>query len=462
MTGPGRGGSIRRRLVLWLMAATLGIGAAGLVDTRAEALRTAQGVSDRILAGAALAIAERVTVSADGGFDVDIPFSALAMLSSAAQDQVFYRVDGPVGPITGYADLSPVTVPRTETAAFADQVTRGVPVRAATLARDISTGQGPVRISVTVAESTRAREALARSILWRSAARFAGLIAAAIAAVWIATRVALRPLDRLGAAIALRPPHDLRPVEAAVPQEVGGLVAAIDGFMARLASAIAALRTFTGNANHQIRTPLATARTQIALAARAPGAGAAAEALGKADAALVQAERVLAQLLLLAQVEAAGARPALQPVDVAALARDLARETVPAAAAQASDLGYDGEAALTVAAEPVLLAELVRNLLDNALRHAGPGAEVTLRTGAAPAPWLSVEDTGPPLPQDRLAALARALAPPDGLDIPRPSADGHGLGLVIVRDIARAQGAVAEATAGPGGRGLKVTLRFPA
>ena len=68
-----------------------------LLDTWREAVKTANAVSDRVLAGSALAIAERVVVAEDGTLEVDIPYVALEMLTSAAQDRVFYRVDGPPG-----------------------------------------------------------------------------------------------------------------------------------------------------------------------------------------------------------------------------------------------------------------------------------------------------------------------------------------------------------------------------
>jgi len=67
-------------LLLWLLLATAVVGVVALVDTWREALRTAQSVSDRVLVGSALAIAERVTVDQSGGLEVDIPFSSLEML----------------------------------------------------------------------------------------------------------------------------------------------------------------------------------------------------------------------------------------------------------------------------------------------------------------------------------------------------------------------------------------------
>jgi len=436
------GWSLRRRLTGWLVLSLALIGGLALIDTRAEALRTAQSVSDRILTGSALAIAERVTASADGGLDVLIPFSALEMLSSAAQDRVFYRVDGPGGFLTGYADL-PVVAVTGDGPAFADRSFDGTALRIATLERTVSAGEGPVRFSVTVAESTRAREALSTAILTRSALRLALLIAAAAVVAWVATTLALRPLDRIGAAIAARPPDDLSPISAAIPREIGGLVGSMNAFMARLDAATGALRGFARQANHQIRTPLATARTQIALAARGPDASA---ALTKADTALVRAERVLAQLLLLARVQAAGGRPPLVPVDLARAAREVASELIPDALARGQDLGFDGPETAMVAAEPVLIGELVRNLVDNAIRHSGPCTTITLRVGQQNGRVnLSVEDTGPGLPV-----------------LPGASSTGeHGLGLLIVRQIAGSFDAELILGGRPDGCGLSATVRFP-
>ncbi len=257
--------SLRRRLLLWLLMATAVLGLVALVDTWREALRTAQSVSDRVLVGSALAIAERVTVDQSGGLEVDIPFSSLEMLASTAQDKVFYRVDGPVGSfLTGYRDLAVVSAPPGGVG-FADGVYGNVGIRSATLLREVSTGAKSIAFSVTVVESTRARAALARAILFRSALRLGLLMLGVAGIVWVGVTLALRPLERLGEAIAERSPGDLRPVTANTPEEVEALVAAINSFMGRLQTALDGLRNFTGNASHQLRTPLAVVRTQLAL-----------------------------------------------------------------------------------------------------------------------------------------------------------------------------------------------------
>ena len=454
--------SLRRRLLLWLFLATAVIGLAALADTWREALRTAQGVSDRVLVGSALAIAERVTVDETGGLEVDIPYSSLEMLTSTAQDKVFYRVDGPVGTfLTGYADLPVIPVVSSGTA-FADGQYGNVGIRSATLRREVSTGERSIAFSVTVAESTLARAALARAILVRSALRLAVLIMGVAGIVWIAVTLALRPLDRLGAIIAQRSPDDLRPVTADVPREVSALVQAINSFMARLETALEALRNFTGNASHQLRTPLAVVRTQLALIDRSATQEHRADATAKAQTALERAERVLAQLLVLARVDAATSAAAFQPVNIVSLAKELTAEMVPQALLRSIDLGFEGPDEGIVLAEPVLIAELLKNLLSNAIAYAGHGAVVTMRVRIQPeAMVLEVEDNGPGLSTEQMAqaGLRKRSLPMRAQMADQDS--GYGLGLAITSEIARLFGTEMQLLKGDGGRGLLARISLP-
>lgn len=478
--------SLRRRLLLWILLATMGLGLLALADTWREALRTAQGVSDRVLVGSALAIAERVTVDETGVLEVDIPFSSLEMLASTAQDKVFYRVDGAVDGaggtfLTGYPDLAMVAAPPGGVA-FADGRYGDVGIRTATLQREVSTGAASIRFAVTVAESTRARSALARAILVRSAARLAVLVLGVAALVWVAVTVALRPLERLGAVIAERSPDDLRPVTAAIPDEVQPLVVAINQFMDRLQTALDGLRNFTGNASHQLRTPLAVVRTQLALIDRSPGTASATAASAKATAALERAERVLSHLLVLARVDASSGAATLVPVDLVAAAKDVTAELVPAALAQGTDLGFEGpddedDRAPDVTADPILLAELLRNLVSNAIIHAGRGAVVTVRVLRRDTKIvLQVEDNGPglspaqmqaQLPETGPATISARRGtqrPPPRLDARPPDgsglATGLGLGLAVAAEIAALFGSRLRLDPVSPGPGLLVWLAF--
>lgn len=451
--------SLRRRLLAWLLVATAVLGTGALIDTWREAVRMANALADRMLAGSAMIIAERASLDEDALIAIDIPYGALEMLSSAAQDRVFYRVDGPPGHlVTGYGDLPVAPAVQGQDAAFADATFRGVPVRVASLARAASTGIDEVPVIVTVAETTIARQELTRAILMRSALRLLVMILGAAAIVWIAVTLSLRPLDRLGEAIAERSPDDMSPVKTHVPQEVRGLVETINSFMRRLKSALDGLRNFTGNAGHQLRTPLAVVRTQLALAARAPTLAEAQQAAQKGDAAVAHAERVLAQLLLLARVEAAGgAGQAASVLDLTALARELTAEHIPAAAEAGIDLGFEGDGPLPVRAAPVLLGEALSNLISNALLHGGQGGVVTVRVRRdGDRALLEVEDDGPGIPPEARAAAVSRFARGEA------AGPGMGLGLPVVEEIATLFGGRLTLSEGAAGRGLLAQVALPA
>lgn len=453
--------SLRRQLLLWLLVATAVFGVLALIDTYREAVKTADTVSDRVLAGSALAIAERVVVNENGILEVDIPYVALEMLTSAAQDRVFYRVEGPPGHfITGYQALPTIAETGDRPTAYADARFRGEPIRIAVLHRSASTGVNSVPFVVTVAETTIARRQLAQAILLRSALRLALMIAGAATIVWIAVTLALRPLYRLGDAIAERNPDDLHPIRQQVPQEVQGLVETVNSFMVRLQSALNSLRHFSGNASHQLRTPLAIIRTQLALAGRAATIEEAQDAARKGDEAVAHAERILAQLLLMAKIDAAGSaepRP-LAEIDIIALAQATTADYVPLAAQAGIDLGFEGDGPARVRAEPLLFGEMLRNLIENAIAYAGAGAEVTVAVKSQGSDIrLLVEDNGPGIPAGRRAEVLQRFARGGHGDAP-----GMGLGLPIVEDIAALFGATLELQDGAGGRGLCAAVTFPA
>jgi two-component system sensor histidine kinase TctE len=451
--------SLRRRLLFWLLISTAVLGVVALADTYREAVQTSNIVSDRVLAGSALAIAERVVVAEDGSLQVDIPYVALEMLTSAAQDRVFYRVDGPPGAfITGYQALPVLKKTQGDNAVFADDNFRNEPIRVATLRRSASTGIRSVPFTVTVAETTIARRQLARAILLRSALRLSVMIAGAAVIVWISVTVALRPLYKLRDAIGERSPDDLHPIEQSVPSEVQPLVDTVNGFMVRLEQALDALRNFTGNASHQLRTPLAIIRTQLALSSRATSLQEAQAVALKGDQAVAHAERILAQLLLMAKIDAAAAREALtaSAIDLTAIAQEITGELIPTASAAGIDLGFESERPELVRAEPLLIGELLRNLVGNAIAYAGTGAEVTVRISGAPdAVRLEVEDNGPGIAATRLDAVRQRFS--RGTDTTTP---GAGLGLPIVEEICELFNARLDLGPGDAGRGLKAVVRF--
>ena len=205
-------------------------------------------------------------------------------------------------------------------------------------------------------------------------------------------------------------------------------------------------------------------RTQLALIDRSATPAQTTAATDKAKIALERAERVLAQLLVLSRVDAATGAAALQRLDIVAIAKDLTAEMVPLALSHHIDLGYEGATEAMTLAEPVLLAELLKNLLTNAIAYAGVGAVVTVRVQRlGDAVVLEVEDNGPGLsPEQTERAVLRkrgTSAPARALSADQET--GFGLGLAITTEIAALFDAEIQLQRGAEQRGLLVRVKFP-
>ena len=457
-----RNRSLRRRLVVWLLTPLFVIFAAMLAESYSSVGRSADKAYDRSLLGSALAIAERV-VAIDGQLEVDLPYVALEMLTSTAQDRVFYKVTGPNdGFITGYRDLPPPPsgLAMDDQPVFHDVIYRGEEVRVVTLSRSIVDRNLSGRFLVQVAETVSGRELLTREILTGAAARQLLLIAAAGLITWFGIGRAFKPLNRLQQAIRRRSPSDLRPLRQDVPKEVRHLVEAINQLMDRLKVNIETMQRFIADASHQLRTPLAALQTQTEAALRDRDPDSLRRALLRLNASTRRTSRLANQLLAIAQVSPEpGARPPREPLDLAGLAAEVTRDWVPAALERKIDLGFEApEAPAMVLGQSVLLGEALKNLIDNALRHAPDGGHVTVRVvGAGPCVNLEVEDDGPGVPLDQQARVLERF-----YRVPGDKSEGCGLGLAIVKEIAENHGARITLAAGRDDRGLLVRISFPA
>jgi two-component system sensor histidine kinase TctE len=171
----------------------------------------------------------------------------------------------------------------------------------------------------------------------------------------------------------------------------------------------------------------------------------------------------------MARAEDRGQALRKQPLNLADIVMETVRDFVPRAMEKQIDLGYegpDGTAGAGLNGQPVLIREMVRNLVDNALQYTPAGGTVTARVVADPfgqVVVLQVEDTGPGIAQhERERVFPPFYRSPDTL------VDGSGLGLAIVREVAQQHGAeisVADAQArvmaAGTGPGALITVRFP-
>jgi two-component system sensor histidine kinase TctE len=454
--------SLRRNLIVWLFAPLLLLSTGLLWESYFEARLQADRAFDRTLTGSALAIADRVVLAPDGELEVDVPYVALEMLTSGAGDRVFYQVRGADGKVsTGYEDLpQPESAPSPGSEpVFYYGSYKGSAIRAIAMPGAASNAQRSLGFLVLVAETTQGRQALARETMIRAALRLAAMIVVAGIVLWFGVTRGLRPLERLGQAVGRRSPDDLRPVEHVVPREVQGLMQAINGLLGRLRDSLGALRRFTGNAGHQLRTPLSIIRNNLTLAARADSEEERLARIGEADRAVRDAERLVEQLLLLARVEESKAvEEGGAVVDLNDLAEECARDRAAPALRAGLELAFEpAPMAARVEGNAVLLRELLLNLIDNAVRYAAPG-QATVRVIAGEGEnILEVQDEGPGIdPQARNRALSRFSR------LDRHSPEGAGLGLAISAEIANRFGGSMDLEPVEAGRGLSVRVRLPA
>lgn len=334
----------------------------------------------------------------------------------------------------------------------------------ASLAREGVRNEGRWRVAVerlddgsrvaVAAERRRDRlEVLAQAPLWLLAPLLALLPLTALLVGWVLAS-GFRRLEPLRHALAARRDGDLAPLPLdGLPDELRPLAGTLNALLGRLGQMLQAERQFAAASAHELRTPLAAARAQAQRLAQEAGEAGLAE---RAAALVRQLDRLTALATRLLQVARIDSGVALkrEPVDLAQLARLVADEF--AEAGPGGRLRVEAEGAVgSVPGDVDALGIALRNLVDNALKHGGPDARVTVR--AAPA-TLTVTDDGPGVPAEALPRLVRPF------ERGGSAAEGSGLGLAMVDTIARQSGARLELRSPAAGmaRGFEAVLRFDA
>ena len=465
------GVSLQRKLLLWLLLPQLVLWLTGGFLAWRIALQNGEKGIDQTLTQSVRALARQIKPIGDGLL-VDFPKAAQDILEQDPEDRVTYMVSSPPGRfLLGNAQLPPpppVEVHVGDEPFLYHARLDNRPVRVALLDLDYGTLQARQTLRVQVAQSLTVRERIAHELLEQMLFPMGIMGLALSAVVYAGVLRGLQPLKRLEARIeqagaisqaAGVPQLLLLPIElTSAPQEVRSLATTINRLLEAVARGQLKEKRFLNDAAHQLRTPLAGLIGQTELALHESREPAVQQRLHKVLSAAQRSAHLVHQLLQLARSES---NVEMQATDLAALARDVARDWAVRALAQDMDLGYEGEDTLSVQGHPLLLREALNNLIDNALNYAGTGASVTVRVARepdgslrAPSALLVVEDNGPGVPPEHLGDLfARFWR---GSDKP----GGCGLGLSIVEEIALRHGgeAVAEAV---GMRGLRVGMRLP-
>lgn len=309
---------------------------------------------------------------------------------------------------------------------------------------------------VTVLEPLALRDRPVHEVAWRMGRVALWALPLLGVLVWLSVARGLAPLARLARAVGSRDAGNLASIDARrVPAEVAALVAALNGLLARLRDSLERERTFTADAAHELRTPLAAIRVQAEVALNTDDAVTRRQAMMQVIAGVDRSTHLARQLLTLARLEQDDALPR-QAVDLGALAAEVLALRAGAADARAIDVDLQVEPGCVVRGDPGTLRILIDNLVDNAIKYGGSGGHIAVAVRRRADAWqLTVADDGAgvaaaewPRLRDRFYRGAERGAP------------GSGLGLSIVERIAAAHHATVVIGTGIDGRGLAVSVDF--
>ena len=456
MSAPAAHGSLRRRLLLSLLASAAVLAIVVYFVVQSVARQVAQESQDNVLTASALSILDSARLSG-GEISIDLPYSALSMLDSISDERVFYAIRLEDEFLSGYADLPEAKGNGAATPAYLSALFLGEEVRVATVRRRMSTDTGRSFLKVSVAQTLSGqKQALAR-ISRTSMGIGAGFFLVSVLLAALISRSTIRPLDRLTSSVSRRGPKDLRPVAAPVPSEMVPLVTSLNSFMRRLQQSLMRSEDFIAEAAHRVRTPLAVVRTKAEVAQRKSDDPETRKALKEMIRAIDDSSRTAGQLLDHAMVTFRLDHLAREEISLHRLVQDTVERMHPTSELKDITLETIGMENATIKGDPILVQNALHNLLDNAVKYSPSGAEIHVAlTIADDGAKISVQDTGPGFQTDELDDLPKRFARgANTQDIV-----GSGLGLTIAKEVVEAHGGTLKISNNAGG-GACVSLLFP-
>jgi two-component system sensor histidine kinase QseC len=318
------------------------------------------------------------------------------------------------------------------------------------------TAQGVV---IRTAERYDSRNGIMRAMwLDHGALLVVGLPLLALLVGWAVTR-GLRPLAALTLALSSREPGKRGPIQLDhAPVELQPVLAALNGQLERQEDALERERRFSADVAHELRTPLASIMINLESAMATNHPAEAQDSLAGAQHSVAALARRIEQLLALARLEAGVASGERSAVNLVAVASDVIEELTTIIADSGVQLDFVHETPrVIVQGYEAALAALLRNLVENALRHVPEGGQVQLVVGQGEREaTLDVIDDGPGIPAEQRAAVFTRFHREKS-----SHGEGYGLGLSIVQRAAQLHGAAIELLDSPFGTGLRVRVAIP-
>lgn len=311
-------------------------------------------------------------------------------------------------------------------------------------------------VTVQVGERVSIRSVFINRIMLELAVPLLLLIPISLVLIWLSLTDGLRALRILVGEISRRGPANLKPLELhARPHDLEPLAVSVNGLMGRLEQSYLKERRFIDNAAHQLRTPLAALSLQAQLIAREDDPTQRDIQVVQLRAAVARAAELTEQLLTLARIGPSSGDGG--SIDLHAEASGVLAESALVAAAQGVSLALGGQAP-AFDGDPAMARLILSNLVENAVTHSPPGAEVQVALSASDDQvFLRVSDRGPGVPMaERERAFERFFR---GV---HATGSGAGLGLSIVDEAVRNLGGVVTLGDRPDGlSGLEVQVILP-
>ncbi|MGB5865545.1 MAG: sensor histidine kinase [Sulfitobacter sp.] len=426
-------GSLRNRLALILTGGAAALAILLVFVVRGYATQIAQEGQDNILGASATSILD-AAVLREGQVELDFPYAALSMLTTAADDRVFYAISENGVLLSGYEGL--MVEEDGDARDFVSARYNDVPVRVATARRMLIGANVSRNVTVSVAQTQDALSETLNRISVNVAAFGVGFFALATALAFWATSSTIGQLSRLTTSVTRRGPQDLSPFTKPVPAEMGPLVGSLNSLMQRLDLSLKQSEDFIAEAAHRVRTPLATVRSYAEATFQRVQTAENRDALRAMMRAIDETSRAAGQLLDHAMVTFRVENLEREDVDLGDLLRELVQRMTPIAEMRDVELVLEASETMPLRGDPILLQNAFRNLLDNALKYAPSESLITLRLHSAPQITVKVTDQGQGFQPDEIHRLTDRFT--RGSDT-----DGHigsGLGLTIAQDVALAHG----------------------
>ncbi len=425
-----RRNSIRRRVLTFLIPSLLLLVLLGAWFSYFDAVNIAASSYDRSLLDPALDMAENVRVGADGP-RLDMLAQAQEALLYDREDRLVFQIrDAQGSVIAGSPDLAAPPALAPGERVFFDGLYENEPVRIAAIRSDSG-------VYVQVGETLNKRKRLIGEMLAGDLIPTLMIAVGSIGLAWMGVSHGIAPLARATSDLLGRSPRDLRPLDGSIaPTEIAPVVDAFNRLLSQLRESTAIQQRFLADAAHQLRTPLAGLQMHLELLLQRP---------------LTPDVRKEVEMMQSATLIAL-AHP--QEINLRSLAHHAVQEWVPRAIARDIDLGFELRDA-TVEGDPLLLGELLDNLIDNALRYTPSGGAVTVRSGyEGESACLSVEDSGSGIP-----IWAREKVFERFFRIEGSPGNGSGLGLAIVKEVVEQHGAALKLDT-PGDVGIRISVLF--